>query len=206
MGLDMISSRNSQLRCPEVSEFFERFQNGRYVPKPWLRDRYPMDWIFNTTTGICTQHFRAQSQTQTKKGKNSQFQFVYMQTQLHQHEWIDHKLWWLQNKIGGTVGIIITTDWHWTYLQIVEVEIFTVMSQVLGKGRQKWGDSILRVFENLSDISICLVNEGGWVVCYKWPRPRVYGWRSSSSTVGLFLGLLVRHFWGGKGWERERER
>ncbi|CAI8048688.1 F-box only protein 21 [Geodia barretti] len=32
-----------QLRCPEVSEFFERFQNGRYVPKPWLRDRYPMD-------------------------------------------------------------------------------------------------------------------------------------------------------------------
>jgi hemimethylated DNA binding protein len=32
-----------QLRCPEVSEYFERFQSGRYVPKPWLRVRYPMD-------------------------------------------------------------------------------------------------------------------------------------------------------------------
>ena len=32
-----------QMRCPEISKYFEGFKNGRYVPKPWLQNRYPRD-------------------------------------------------------------------------------------------------------------------------------------------------------------------
>ncbi len=41
--LEAAAGTNLQISAPEVDNFFEGFKNGKHIPRPWLKDRYPLD-------------------------------------------------------------------------------------------------------------------------------------------------------------------
>ncbi len=41
--LEAAVGTNVQVSAPEVDNFFEGFKDGKHIPRPWLRDRYPVD-------------------------------------------------------------------------------------------------------------------------------------------------------------------